>query len=195
MKSPLKSRILLISIVLLLSLSMLWEFFPMPDASERLQNLPEKGLYFTGQTLPLTELEVEMLGQARAVKMLYNFKGRRYLLMAIDGTHNRNAVHDPTYCFRGEGYSIQEVESAQLPSGQAKLLHLRRDQHSAEALYWFSTGPRSYSSLWRYGVDSVTRRLTLGLSGPEPILILLRPLDGPADWAALNTTFLPQLHL
>lgn len=173
-----------------LLLGTLWQFFPLEGASKRLNSLPLKGEAFFGSILPLTERELHYLRGVDLIKRRYLVGGQEAYLYILDGTQNRHAVHDPAYCFRGGGWSILESGPFPLPQGDASLLTLEKAGEQKEALVWFSTGERRYSSSWRYWLDTTLRRLTLGRSGKEPVLIILLPERSRSlDWQAFFERF------
>jgi hypothetical protein len=182
-KSP---RLLWVAICVALALAGLWQFFPLADASERLDRLPEKGLFFDSRPMPLTAAEQDIFGAARVLKRLVRVRGRAFTLTVIDGTRNRHAIHDPAYCFRGAGWKIMSGTDIALPQGETRAVTLRQGAREAEALYWFSDGRQAFASAPRYWFLTTLRRLTLGRSGGEPVLVILIPVDERApDWNAI----------
>ena len=192
-----KSKPVILSLlVIAIILGLIWEINPLPSARARLENVPMSGLHFAGKELPLTEEEQLALGAAFAIKRLYIYKGNKFILTITDGSNNRNAVHDPTYCFLGGGWQIEGDLSLQLGNGEARQLNLSRNGETARVLYWFSNGKQSYSSVLQYWGETTMRRLTMGLHGEEPILVLLRPInDTNVDWDAVAHHFIPLIGL
>ncbi|MBX3748947.1 MAG: exosortase-associated EpsI family protein [Opitutaceae bacterium] len=177
------SRLLWVAIGVALGLAGLWQFFPLADASARLDRLPEKGLFFDSRPMPLSAAEREIFGAARVEKRLLRVRGRAYALTVVDGTRNRHAIHDPAYCFRGAGWEIRAGADIGLPHGETRAVSLRQGAREAEALYWFSDGRQAFASATRYWLLTTLRRLTLGRSGAEPVLVILIPVDERApDW-------------
>ena len=115
------------------------------------------------------------------------------VLMVIDGARNRHAVHDPTYCFRGAGWEIAGDRPFELPGGTGKILSLHKGNETREAVYWFSDGCDRHAQVTRCWWQMALRRLTFGKSGPDPVLVLIQPLDnGEFDGRSLEIK-LPQL--
>lgn len=181
---PLQQTGLGLLLVTCLLVGSLWRLVPLDDAQSRLQQLAQTA---GGQEVPLSESEQRRLGEAVAVKRLCRIAGRDFLVTAIDGTANRRAVHDPTYCWT-------VVESSDLPvnGGYARLLRARDEGTEKEVLFWFSDGSKRYSSPVQYLFQTSLRRITFGRFGQEPLLILVEPaapthvnwfrfLDG-AEW-------------
>jgi len=170
-----------------LGLSVIIELFPLPDASDRLDELPDSGTLFSSRDLSLTPVENSTLGQAQTLKRFYQFDRHRFILVAIDGSKNRHAVHDPKYCLTGSGWKIQAREAFDIEGGRADLLRLSRKGLKREALYWFSDGSSRHASVIRYWLQATIRRLTFGRSGPEPVLVILQSIgsDRP-DWEAIT---------
>lgn len=176
-------KLLWIGLGLAVVLSVLWSSIPLPDAGKRLSTLPIRGLGFASQEIPLTATEKSIYGEATAVKRVYQFGHRRFILVAIDGTRNRHAVHDPLYCFRGAGWLPASEERFPISGGEACRVRLHRDREEAEALFWFTDGRTRHGSAMRYWWQTTLRRLTFGKSGGEPVLMLLQPAAGePSAW-------------
>ena len=87
-------------------LTLLWNWVPRGEPSQRLRVLPKAGLGFASRDLPLNETEVQVYRQAEAVKRFYQARGQRFILTVVDGSRNRHAVHDPLYRFRGDGWQV-----------------------------------------------------------------------------------------
>ena len=105
-------------------LSGLWSWRPMDKSAGRLAILPLEGFGFSSRDLPLNQTEIQTYRQAEAIKRLYQTKGQRFILTAVDGSRNRHAVHDPLYCFRGDGWQVLRQQLVTVPGGHAKLLTL-----------------------------------------------------------------------
>ena len=149
----------------------------------RLDHLPINGSGYAGRDLSLTKGEQSVFGNARVVKRLYHFGRFPFVLMAIDGSRYRHAVHDPTYCFRGMGWEVAHRTPIPFEGGKARLLTLVREQEKRRVLYWFTNGASRHSSVIRYWFQTTLRRLTFGLSGPEPLFIILQPAgDSAPHW-------------
>ena len=131
-------------------LSLLWEFVPLRDASARLDALPAQGLLFTSRDVPLTDGETGIYQPARAIKRLYEVRGQVVMVLVVDGSRNRHAVHDPTFCFRGAGWTVAGTRVTPIPGGTANLLTLTKGNQTAEAMYWLSDGHTRHASTPRY---------------------------------------------
>jgi len=190
-------QIALITLVaVLLLLSLVWEFFPTKASTTRLEEIPLKEHGMSGHVVPLTPLEQDLLGPAEAIKRIYFYEGRRYLLTVTDGTQNRHAVHDPTYCFTGAGWTITDSKPIRVPGGEGRLHQMTRAHEKASALVWFDDGERAFHGQMTYWLRTSLRRMTLGHAGDEPLLIIIRPLDArPADWDEITTGFIPLLNI
>ena len=148
-----------------------------------LQNLPERGLLFRSVELPLREVEQTHLADVDVVKRRYAVPSATFDLLAIDGEANRHAVHDPTFCHVGDGWSIVDRQSLPLESGQAALVRYRRGAESTQCVFWFTNGRTQSASPWWYWSAATLRRLTNGQSGAEPVLVVLQPASNqPPDW-------------
>jgi hypothetical protein len=163
----------------------IWEFVKLPDAADRLAALPVAGLNFASRELPLTTAERDIYGRARVLKRLYQVGRQRFALVVVDGSLNRHAVHDPLYCFRGAGWTVTATRDWPVRGGAARVVTLAQGRATAEAVYWFSDGATRHASAPRYWWQTALRRLSLGRSGPEPILVLVHNLE--ADSGGLTT--------
>jgi hypothetical protein len=185
MKTVARNR-LWFGLALVLAISLLWEFMPVWSPDNRLGVLPTSGLGLTSRDLPLNETEAQVYRQARVVKRVYQVTGQQFLLIAIDGSRDRHAVHDPLYCFRGAGWNVRQRLPLQIPGGVASHLLLTRSGQTSEAVFWFSDGRHRHVSVVRAWWQSAWRRLTFGRSGHEPVLIVLQPIAGETvDWNAV----------
>lgn len=184
--------LLLASVVM----AMVWEFYPLPDAEEFIKDIPYNGVNFVSEDFPLSEVEKERLGGAFVQKRFLRFNGRNFFITFLDGTKNRHVVHDPRYCFIGGGMKVLSEKDIRLTNGNGVQVQLKKDTDFSEAVYWFSDGERQYSSPVRYWIQTLLRRLTLGLSSNEPILVILQPVDSaPVNWNRLVHELLPFLHV
>ena len=185
----------LIALVSSITLCALWESTSIQDASPVVAAIPEQGATFSSRPVPLTKADVGNLRGATAVKRLYAQHDQLIWFSCINGSRNRNAVHDPAYCLLAGGWSIEAREEIAIPAGVARLLTFRRADESTQLLYWFSDGRSCYHSMTRYWAHTTLRRITLGHSGPEPVLILLRPHDSmdnrTVNWNRLVTSLCP----
>jgi hypothetical protein len=189
----LAKKILWTALVLALLLSLVWQFVPLRDASARLDAIPLSGFGFAGRDLPLAEVEASIYKPARVLKRIYAVGRQQVIVIAIDGSRNRHAIHDPTFCFRGAGWTIGGYRDIPVPGGAARLLSLSKEGRTIEAMYWMSDSRNRYTSAMHYWWQTTMRRLTLGNSGEEPILFVLQPANADSlDWEKLLEQF-PQL--
>ena len=159
--------------------ALLWPTVPLKDSSHRLAKLPKFGPGFVTKELELSDADRKQLGKATAVqRLVITDDGSRMILNVIDGTHNRHAVHDPSYCFAGAGWKIEYTEKIDLSHGEGIFLHMRKGNQQSGALCFFDDGKRQFPSAISYWMRTSLRRLTLGASGDEPILVLIRSLPG-----------------
>lgn len=181
-----------------LLVALMWEFVPLRSADFRLDRIPESGLGFSSVDIPLSEGEVAVLKGARTLKRVYEFGDQRIWFTCVDGSMNRNAVHDPTYCIRGAGWKIRSELPVQMPSGQAKLIVADRRGETVHLLFWFSDGASNYHSVIRYWFESTLRRITFGLSGEESVLVMVQVPAGSGggpNWDTIVGDFIPRLGI
>ncbi len=178
-------------------LGIVWQFYPLPNASLRMNSLPYVGPNFAGEEVPLSPMEKEYFANVGIVKRLYKINNQLFLVTALDGTNNRHAVHDPYYCFRGSGWDMVHEEDFSMPRGTAKLVELKKGDQRKAALYWFSDGKEVYGQPTKYWIQTTLRRLTLGWTGEEPILIMFQPVNATQDidWKQVLNTFYPILKI
>ena len=186
-------RILLGGLLFAVTLALLWDLVPLPDAQNRVARLAPAGLGFTSRELPLNETEKSIFGAAQVTKRIYRAGREDFVIAIIDGTHNRHAVHDPTYCFRGAGWNVAGERPLTLPGGAGKILSLRKGNDMREAVFWFSDSRKRHAQVVRCWWQMVCRRMTFGWSGPEPVLVLVQPLNGSSSNWELMPAELPGL--
>ena len=170
-------RGLWIILAVAITMGAIWQFYPLPDASKRIASLPLFDKGYVGRNLPLTKDEAELFAQANVMKRLYRVGDQNLFITALDGTRNRHVVHDPYYCFRGGGWQLESQRPIPLPHGEGMFLNLKNGDKSQQALFWFTDGHEQYSSPSHYWLQATLRRLTLGQSGHEPILVVVQPVD------------------
>lgn len=163
--------------------SQLW---PLPDASARVARLSPAGVWHRSAVVELAPWEKDFFGRAAVVKQVAVVRNERVALTVVDGSRNRQAVHDPAFCFRGAGWTVDATTDVAIRNGSARLLRLHKGTATAEALFWFSDGETAYAVPWRYWMATTWRRLTFGLGGAEPVLVELISLEAnPPQWTAL----------
>lgn len=181
-----KTVVVWAAVALALGLGLVWQFFPLADAEARLAALPRRGVLMVSEDLPVTAAERSIYVGATVLKRLVQVRGQRVILTIIDGTHNRHAVHDPLFCFRGAGWDVVGEQPLAVEWGEGRRVDLQRQGEPAEALYWFTDGNRAFGSSLTYWWRTTLRRISLGASGAEPVLVVLTPVDSrPVDWAGL----------
>jgi hypothetical protein len=179
-------KILFVGLALAGLLALAWDGVSLPDAQDRVARLPAAGLGFSSREMPLNATEQSVYGAAQAVKRLYRAGRENFVVIIIDGARNRHALHDPAYCFRGAGWNIANERALKLPGGAGKILTLQKSGDTREAVYWFSDGSERHGQVVRCWWQTAMRRLTFGASGPDPVLVLVQPLEGrSADWERL----------
>lgn len=165
----------------------LLESWPRAEVGSRLDQLPLNGPGLRGQDLPLTAAESTVFHETRVVKRLYQAGESRFVVLVVDGTGDRHALHDPLYCFRGAGWTATSESSVALPGGQARHVQLARGRQAAEVTYWFSDGAHRHASALTAWWQSVRCRLRLAPASAEPMLVLVQPVTGTAvDWQELR---------
>ncbi len=188
------NRLLWMILAVAMVLGAVWQFYPLPDAKQRMDDLPLLGNGYVGEVIPMEDWEKSFFKNVGVLKRAYRLKEQSIFLSALDGTRDRHAVHDPLYCFRGGGWEVVSQRIIPIPGGTAVLVKLTKDHNTEEALYWFSDGDQHYNSAYRYWWETSLRRFTLGKSGPEPILITIQPLDNKSiDPTSLFQNF-PELQ-
>jgi hypothetical protein len=190
-----KQRILWCAIILCAIITFGWPMIPVPSAESRLASIPTASPDFQARRLELSPDDRAFLGKAQAVQYLIAMRGGgRLMLTVIDGTHNRHAVHDPNYCFSGAGWTIQAKKSVKVAAGDATWMTLAKDSQITEALWFFDDGNHQFASPLEYWLATSLRRVTLGRSGAEPVLVSVRGLPGESiPWDRVRQILLPAL--
>jgi hypothetical protein len=174
----------------------LWALYPLPDASARLQAVPKSGGDFASTDIALIPSELKVLGRVNLIHRQYQMDGRSFYTTVIDGTKDRHAVHDPRYCFQGGGWHVLSERNLSLPGGQANWVRAMNGDREVQALFWFSDGRSRYTSMLRYWGQTTLRRMTLGRSGPEPVLVVLQCFGGEQpDWNVFGPAVVETLRL
>lgn len=177
-------------------LGAIWQFYPLPTAQNRLQRFPLISKTFKGQDVSLSESEDKFFKGVDLLKRVYKIGDKHFFVILIDGSKNRHTVHDPYYCFKGSGWNIDSEKPFLLPKGTAKLLEISKGKEKQQALFWFSDGMSQYSSALKYWWETTLRRITLGVSGQEPLLIIIQPIEpGPVNWNQVLHIFKPILEV
>ena len=159
---------------------------PLPDALERLATLRTEGRYFASREVPLTPAEAGVLREATVIRRTVAIGGSVVMLTVIDPTRNRHTLHDPLFCFRSAGRTITPAGRVDLPRGWGAGTTVDDGQGRTSVLYWFSDGATQHGSTGKAWTQSILRRLTRGLSGGEPVVVILSDVGGaPPDWAAI----------
>ena len=102
--------------------------------------------------------------------------------------------------FEGRRYQLSRQETFWLRLAQSlksgreqealRLLKLTKGNQQAEVMFWYSDGLSRYSSAPRYWWETTLRRLTLGRSGREPVLVVLERFgDDVVNWQRLADQF------
>jgi hypothetical protein len=83
-----------------------------------------------------------------------------------------------------------------MKGGHARKMSIRRQHQETEILFWFSDGEKRHASFFQYWAQTTMRRLTLGQSGPEPVMIIIQRHGGDAaNWDKFFTATNPLLEL
>jgi hypothetical protein len=175
----------------------LWDRVFINESQPRVDHLPKFGLGYAGLDLPLTPAEKSLYKQTYVIKRGYELgRSNRFVLIVVDGTRNRHAVHDPLYCFRGAGWGIDVNRILPIEGGKARFLKMSKSNKARETIYWFSDGRVRHASMGRYWFQTTLRRLTLGLSGQEPVMVILQPFgDDLFSWQKILKQFGPLTEL
>ena len=184
-----QNSLLGVALIFAVLISILWDQTELKDGSARINEFLKTPLSFGVKTRSMdpTKNEEAILGSALVVKNVYQINQQQFLVMALDGTKNRQAVHDPAHCFHSSGWTIDVAEDYSLPNGTASRLEIHQKDNQTEVMFWYSNGAAQHASPVSYWFQSTFRRLTLGLSGDEQVLILIQKLTDQekTDWSTL----------
>lgn len=195
MKLSRKQMLLGVMCGLVATVALVWPALPMAEGPPRLANIPIEGPDFHSVPMELSPADTKFLAGAAAVQRIVRpHHGPPFMLTVIDGSGNRHAVHDPTYCLAGGGWNILHKQQIAMNSGEATWLSMEKDGVKLEALWFFDDGSEQFTSPLTYWSRASLRRATRGLSGPEPLLVMLRiPPGESADWKRIPQVLLPAL--
>jgi hypothetical protein len=170
------------------------ELRPRDSSASRLIELPLRGIGFTGCDIPLNGAEASVFQQTTVVKRLYQAGENRFVMLAVDGGGDRHAIHNPRYCFRGAGWTVEDETSLPLMGGgDAQVVHLKKNNEVAEAIFWITDGQHRYASTYKAWWNSTLSRLGWQCSSRTPVLVLLQPVGGgTVDWEDVINRF-PEL--
>ena len=91
--SPLDHRIAWGTLLLLLTLSLWDQYAPPPKCRITEETLPRSGFRFSSLEMNQMPLEKEIYDRTITAKRYYQFGRYRFILIVVDGTHNRHAIH------------------------------------------------------------------------------------------------------
>ena len=190
----LSTTVLWVTIILTVIFVFLLEKVPMEDGLKRLDQLPLKGEEFFGKKIALTPMEESVFQGCNLIKRFYSVDGVSVFVTVVDGTKNRNAVHDPTLCFVGEGWKIDSQKKMEIEGGDATIITISKGIINKEVALWFSEGEKKYGSPMTYWLRASLRRLTLGYSGEEPLRVMVQPVayNRTVNWKEMIEKF-PEL--
>ena len=87
---------------------------------------------------------------------------------------NRHAMHDPVFCLRGAGWTIQSDTPTTIAHGTAHRLILGHGAESQAILAWYSDGTRAFSSPREAWLRTALRRMTFRASGMPITLVIIQ---------------------
>lgn len=190
-----RKRLLVLLCAAAVLVALIWPLLPLAQDEDRLASLPASGNGFDSVALPLSPADVAFLNGARAaIRRVKLSSGGNLVLTVIDGSGNRHAVHDPSYCLAGGGWKIREKKRVPMPSGEAIWMKMTKGDSTTEAIWFFDNRKSQFISPISYWAKTSARRITLGKSGSEPLLVTLRAQPGePVDWESIRKSILPEM--
>lgn len=175
-----------------MAFSVVWELIPLKSGEERIRSLPLSGLGFEGQEITPPKEVQEVFKDVTYVQRAYKVRDRVYIVSILDGTHNRHAVHDPTFCAYGGGWAVSGRERLPVEGGQVEKVTMVKGDQKRELLLWFSNRAHKFPSIYEYWYVASIRRLSMGYSGEEPIRIMVQPVDNDTpNWREFIRNFPP----
>jgi hypothetical protein len=175
--------ILWFTLVFACALGITWQYFPLENASARIRPVLAK---LGGEELPKIGWEASFFKDVDLYKRLFQNGDTTICIFIIDATRNRHVVHDPLFCYQGSGWKVTGSQEWPLPKGKGMIVSLERDGVTKKFGYWFSDGKECYNSFFRYWLTCSLRRMTLGLTGAEPVLITIDVSgNAPCNWQAI----------
>lgn len=155
-----------------------------------LDDIPVSGYGYDGRALEFSQAERVFLGNAEAIKHEYSQASYRLIVVVVDGSNNRHAVHDPIFCLRGAGYETTGQAAFPIINGHGQLVSLAKGPTKQEVAYWFTNGEQRYTSFSRYLAESALNRLTLGKLGQQPKMVTVYSVgERIPNWSSLLDRF------
>jgi len=155
-----------------------------------LHDVPVSGYGFDGRALEFSDAELAFLGKAEAIKHEYSQADYRLVVVVVDGSNNRHAVHDPIFCLRGAGYETTSNTEFPIINGHGQLISLANGSARQKVAFWFSNGEQRYTAFSRYLAESAINRLTFGAIGSQPKMITVYSTGGRIpNWSSILDRF------
>ena len=182
-----RKRILVALVGVSLVCGLFWDQAELHSAEQRIDELPGRGFGYSIVRMELSGDQKKVYEGVAAWRMMVRAGGQDAVLFVVDGTRNRHAVHHPEFCLRGSGWTVNGSRNlAVTDSLTVRHIDMHQGDLQSDALYWFSDAESAWTSMNRYWMSATMRRVSLGLSGEEPVMIILQPVPGrPVDWKRL----------
>jgi hypothetical protein len=160
------------------------------QSQDALSDIPISGYGFDGRVLAFSEAERTFLGGAEAIKHEYSQANFRLVVVVVDGSNNRHAVHDPMFCLRGAGFEITNQTAFPIINGHGELISLAKGAAKQKVAFWFSNGEQRYTAFSRYLFESAVNRLTLGTIGTQPRMVTVYSVgERIPNWSSVLDRF------
>lgn len=157
--------------------------------------LPLTGSGFFAEDIGFTTAEATMLARVPVTKRRYIVDAQQVLVLAMDATANRHAIHDPTYCLQGAGWRVAVDEQRSVPAGHVRVVRAERASTGEvrRIVCFFRSGDQLYTTTARFLGDFVIARWWPGKTRPLTFMIAVTTgHDGMTeDW--IVGTVLPRL--
>ncbi|MEM6823109.1 MAG: exosortase-associated EpsI family protein [Verrucomicrobiota bacterium] len=155
--------------------------------------LPFKAPLVVGRLIPLEPIEQKMFSGAFVEKRLYQVAGAPVVVTLATAKTNRNAIHDPLFCYRGAGWNIIQESDVSTQEGKLRIVELLKEETRTSIAYWYSNGEIQYTSPIFYWFQTFLRRLTLGKASDEPWLIFVQSVEPNSRSLVKTLNYFPDL--
>ncbi|PHS14100.1 MAG: hypothetical protein COA78_06060 [Blastopirellula sp.] len=153
--------------------------------SNILSNVKKQGEQLSLLPIDLSEEDLSLLGNAKAVRFQFKVNSHALSITVVDGTNNRHAVHDPSYC-----WTVLNRERIPVSNGYVVALTVIDAGRTRNVLYWYWDGEKRHASTGWYVLQSSLQRVSGGKLSIEPALILIEPAgQGELNWYDVLDSF------
>jgi EpsI family protein len=174
------------------------------ESSRHTSSIPLDLAHYRGEDLEITERQLQLLESRDVLLREYSHteRGEAVLACVAVAEGQRRVAHPPEVCYRGQGWSIEQMETCRrtLAGRGQSVQRLHIAQHGEERLVysWYRVGPRQSPSYLRQQIWGVWSRF----QGKNELSALVRfstaaagdPARAEAVLERFCDEFLPELE-